>query len=99
MNVRRYDCAIYLHESKSLILIQISIKKTMKQLEKYNEENYEKDIHDMQKFLRINNLEVEEYYLFFILDMENYRDESNRKLFKNFNLDYCLFDYNDTIIF
>ena len=92
-NVRRYDCAIYLYDLKELILIQISIKKQKKQLKKYNKENLIKDANDIQKFLKINNIEVKKYYFFFILDEKNYKDTQYLDLFESFKFKYCLFNH------
>ena len=95
VNVRRYDCAIYLCDSKSLILGQISIKKVKKQLDKYNIDNFEKDIDGIQKFLKINKLDVKNYYLLFILDYDNYCKKENYELIESYNFKYCKFDYNN----
>ena len=93
VNVRRYDFAIYIYESKSLILGQASIKKEKKQLNKYISENFKKDIDDMQKFLKVNDLEVNNYFLIFALDYENYTKEENYNLIQSYNFKYCLYNY------
>ena len=97
MNVRRYDCAIYLYDIKALILNQLSIKKTKKQLEKYTEENIKKDLNDIQKFLKINKIEVKKYYIYFILDEDNYKEKENYNLIESFGLKYCLFNHKKNI--
>ena len=97
MNVRRYDCAIYLYDLKALILNKLSINETKKQLEKYTEENIKKDLKDIQKFLVINKIEVQKYYIYFILDEDNYKKKENYDLIESFNLKYCLFNYQKNI--
>ena len=97
MNARRYDCAIYLYDLKALILNKISIKKTRKQLQKYSKENINKDLNDIQKFLKINNIEVKKYYILFILDEDNYTQKENYELIESFYLKYCLFNYKKNI--
>ena len=61
MNEIRYDCAIYLRNSQILILNKISVYISKNQLEKYNKNNFKKDINEMQKFLKVNNLVVKNY--------------------------------------
>ena len=91
-NLRRYNCAIYLGLEKALLLIKISIKKTEEQLKKYNKNNFQKDIDKMQKFLHINNLIVNDYYLLFILDESNYKCHENYEILEKFNFEYCIFN-------
>ena len=93
VNVRRYNCAIYLYDSKSLILGQIALKKDKKQLDKYNIDNFKKDIDSMQKFLKINKIDVKYYYLLFILDYDNYCKKENYELIESYNFKYCKFNY------
>jgi len=95
LNVRRYDCAIYIGDKKKLLLIQISKRKSRKQLEKYKEENFKKDIDDMQKFLKINKLSVKKYLLLFILDEENYKNRENYEMIEEFKFKYCLYNFDN----
>ena len=82
-NVRRYDCAIYFGMEKSLLLIQIATNRTKKQLGKYNQYNFQTDLDDIQKFIYVNGLEVNKYYLLFIITLDN--QESKAKLEELFN--------------
>ena len=91
-NVRRYDCAIYLSEMKMFLLLQISKLKSECQLKKYNKDNLQKDLDDMQKFIKINKLDVNDYFLLFVLDEDNYRKEENYKTIEKYKLKYCLYN-------
>ena len=93
MNEIRYDCAIYLRNSQTLILIKISVYISKKKLEKYNNNNFKKDIDEMQKFLKENNLEVKNYYLLFILDKSIYTQTKFSNQLHLFNFPYVLFNY------
>ena len=98
MNETRYDCAIYLRNSQTLILIKISVYISKKQLEKYNKNNFKKDIDEMQKFLKENNLEVKNYYLLFILDKSIYTQTKFSNQLHLFNFPYVLYDYEENCI-
>ena len=95
MNEIRYDCAIYLRNSQTLILIKISVYISKKQLEKYNHVNFKKDIYEMQRFLKENNLEVKHYYLLFILEKNAFTNKRIYNLFNFSNFSYVIYDYDE----
>ena len=95
MNETRYDCAIYLRNSQTLILIKISVYISKKQLEKYNKNNFKKDVDEMQKFLKENNLKVKNYYLLFILENIIFTQTKISNQIRLFNFPYVLFDYEE----
>ena len=92
-NVRRYDCALYLGNEKSLILVQIALYKPDKEIKKYNENIFTKDISQMQNFLEINNIEVNGYYLLFIFNKDDYQ-LTNFKLMDEKNFKYDIYDFD-----
>ena len=93
MNETRYNCAIYLRNSQTLILVKIALRITKKQLEKYNNINFKKDIDEMQKFLKENNLEIKNYYFLLIVEKKFfYKTESYNQL-RLLNLPYAIFNY------
>ena len=94
-NVRRYDCAIYLGLEKAFLLIQISINKPKNKLDQYNPPNFESDLEDMQKFIKINNLKVKKYYLLFILLYSNYISEKELKAIKEKGFPYIRYDIDE----
>ena len=47
----------------------------------------------MQKFIKINNLNVKKYYLLFILDKSNYRKKEKIEAFTKYNFSYIIYDY------
>ncbi len=97
-NALRYDCAVYLGNENALLLIQIVLYKNKKQIEIYNDNNFQKDINSMQKFLRINNLEIRNYYLLFIFNKDEYSlsdfDTIKSKYFK-----YNIYDLENSCFF
>ena len=97
MNRRRFNFAIYLYDIKALILIKICIKTNKKELINYSKENINKNLNEIQKFLEINELEVNEYYMYFILDEDNFIIKENYELIESFYFQYCLFNYNKNI--
>ena len=95
-NVRRYDCAIYFGEQKSILLIQIATKRTKEQLEKYNKDNFQKDLTLMQKFFDKNKIEINKYYLLFIITLQNIDNEKKIKLiFNQSGLKYFIYDLSE----
>ena len=94
-NVRRYDCAIYLGSEKALLLTQISIKKPKNKLDEYNSTNFQTDLEDMQRFININKLKVNKYYLLFILLYSNYKNNENLKTIKDSGFSYILYDLGE----
>lgn len=94
-NVRRYDCAIYFGEEKSLLLIQIATNRTKQQLKKYNKTNIDYDIDSMQKFLLENNLIINSYYLLFVLTLNDSNDSNAKKIFNESGLKYCLYNIKE----
>ncbi len=98
-NVLRYNCAIYLSEMKIFLLLQISKLKSETQLKKYNKDNFQKDLDGIQKFIKINKLDVKNYFLLFVLDEDNYRKSENCKVIEKFNLKYCLYNSDKNCFF
>ena len=94
-NVRRYDSAIYLGTKQALILIQISIKKPEKKLDEYNLNNFQKDLEDIQRFLKINKLKIKNYYLVFILEHSYYKKKENIAKIDERGFSYILYDLED----
>lgn len=94
-NVKRYDCAIYLGIEKAFILTQISINKPKNKLDEYNPINFQTDLEDLQKFIKINKLKVQKFYLLFILFYSNYKTEKNLKTIREKNFSYILFDLQE----
>ena len=90
-NVKHYDCALYFGKEKSLLLIQIALYRNKEQIKVYNNKNFTKDIKKMKKFLDVNNIEVNNYYLLFIFNQDEYEktdfETLNSKGFK-----YYLYD-------
>ena len=75
---------------KILLLLQISKLISESKLNKYNKDNFQKDLDGIQKFIKINKLDVKDYFLLFVLDEDNYRKSENCKVIEKFNLKYCL---------
>ena len=97
-NVKRYDCAIFFGEKNYLLLIKISIHKSKKQLEKYNSNNFKIDIEKIKRFLNENNINPKKYFLFFILDKDNYTtNEKYMKEFLSYDFKYCFYDKKEDI--
>ena len=94
-NIKRYDCAIYLGLEKVFLLIQISINKSKIKLDQYNQQNFETDLEDMQKFIKINNLKVKKYYLLFILLYSNYIGEKELEAIKEKGFPYIRYDIDE----
>ena len=92
-NVRRYDRIIFIGNEKKFIFVQASIHKSEDKLKQYKEKNFDKDIIEIQPFLKINKIKPETYYLIFIFSSEIY--EKNKKYFETlqkFNFQYIFFD-------
>ena len=94
-NIRRYNCAIYLGSEKILLLAQISTKITKNKLDEYNSTNLRTDLEDVQRFIKINKLEVNKYYLLFILLYSNYKNNENLKTIKDSGFSYSLYDLEE----
>ena len=94
-NIRRYDCALYLGIENALLFIKISRKLPKNKLEQYNSLNFETDLYDMQRFIKINQLKVKKYYLLFILLYSNNKEDENLKYIKNKGLSYILYDIKE----
>ena len=94
-NIRRYNCAIYLGSEKALLLIKISKRIPKNKLDEYNNINFLKDLEDMQRFIKINKLKVNKYYLLFILLYSNYKKSENRKIINDGGFSYALFDLEE----
>ena len=91
-NVRRYNSAIYLGTKQVLILIKISFKKPGNNLDEYNFNNFQTDLEDIQRFLKINKLKVKNYYLVFILEHSNYKKKENIIKINERGFSYILYD-------
>ena len=92
-NVKRYDCAIFLGNENYLLLIQISTHKTKKLLEQYKDDVINKDILKIKRFLKENNIFPVQYYLFFILDYNNYKQNANyMEQFSNYKFNYYFYN-------
>ena len=97
-NVKRYDGIIYLGKEQKFILIQASIHKPEEKLKKYNEENFEKDLKQIQPFLKVNQIEPKKYYLLFILDLISYlKNQEGVKVIKKFNFQFIYFCKEDLV--
>jgi len=95
-NVRRYDCAIYFGEQKSILLIKIATNRTNEQLEKYNKDNFQKDLTSMQKFFDKNKIEIKKYYLLFIITLQNIENEKKINLiFNQTGLKYLVYNLSE----
>ena len=91
-NLRRYNSAIYLGAKQSLILFKISIKKPENNLDEYNLNNFQTNLEDIQRFLKINKLKVKNYYLVFILEHSNYKIKENIIKINERGFSYILYD-------
>ncbi len=92
-NIKRYDCAIFLGNENYLLLIQISTHKTKKLLEQYKDDVINKDILKIKRFLKENNIYPVQYYLFFILDYNNYKQNANyMEQFSNYKFNYYFYN-------
>ena len=49
----------------------------------------------MQRFIKINKLKVNKYYLLFILLYSNYKKSENRKIINDGGFSYALFDLDE----
>ena len=97
-NVKRYNGINYLGKEQKFILIQASIHKPEEKLKKYNEENFEKDLKQIQPFLKINQIEPKKYYLFFILDLMSYlKNPEGVKVIKKYNFQFIYFCKEDLV--
>ena len=94
-NVRRYNSAIYLGTKHVLILFQISIKIPEIILDEYNSNNFQTDFEDIQRFLKMNKLKVNNYYLVFILEHSNYKAKENIDKINERGFSYILYDLED----
>ena len=91
-NVKRYDAVIYIAETNSVILIQASIHKSEKKLEEYTEDNLNKDIREINRFFKENDVEPSKYFLVFVLDYINYYGcKDNMDSLKKFDYNYCFY--------
>ena len=94
-NVKRYDSVIYFANEEILVLLQISVHKTKKQLEQYIQINFEDDIAKIKKnFLDVNNIKPKKYFLLFILDKEKYKKINYQNIFIEKDFQFILFDRN-----
>ena len=88
-----YDCAIYFGEQKSILLIQIATNRTLEQLKKYNKDNFQKDLASMQKFFDENKIEINKYYLLFIITLQNLENQKKVEgIFNQTRLKYFIYD-------
>jgi len=94
-NVGRYNSVIYLGIKQVLILFKISIKIPQNKLDEYNENNFQSDLEDMQRFLKINKLKVNNYYLVFILENSNYITKEYIEKINERGFSYILYDLED----
>ena len=94
-NIKRYNAVIYVAEGNYSILINASLYKTKKELEKYNKKNLGEDIAQIEKFFKSNEITPEKYYLIFVLDYDNYcinKDNIDTLLKLDYN--YCFYNQN-----
>lgn len=94
-NIKRYNCAIYLGNEKAFILIEISINIQNNKLEQYNSNNFQTDLEEFQKFIRINKLQVQKYYFLFILLYSNYQSENFLKIINEKEFSYIFYDLDE----
>ena len=91
-NVKRYNAAIYFGDKKTLLLIQISTKMPRNILDEYNETNFQKDINEIQNFIKENNLKVNNYGLLFILDHEKYQKNEMNENIHDYDFSFYFFN-------
>jgi len=65
-------------------------------LKKYNETNFEKDLKQMQPFLKVNQLEPKKFYLLFIYDLETYTNNLEyAKINQKFKFQFIYFSMKE----